>query len=459
MKTKIISIVLLTFLISIIVPNVIFAAFENVAELDYYGTKYQLFDDGTAKAIDIKSDVLNGYTQIGQYVQYNGEDYELTSISSNALDGITVKQDLHIWADNAPELENKDYETFFANINNIYIYPGAQGYTKTNGWPEEKVKVYKIDTEPQDIIVTAGDIKDTDKLETTASILAGGGSIVYNWYYCDENGKITDENPVGQEHILPIPKDLSYNNSEGTAKDYYFICAVGCEGEPLTYSRVAKVTVNPGTYKVIFLLDVNDTSKTSVKSLNSERKINLNDIPSVSDIVKLGKTFTGWLDEDGKIVDLETTAFTKNTTLYPRWETKIKLNANGRKFTNGRTEIEITFINSDTDFMLFDMLSEEDMYDLIDITDDKTNGKSMLYDYEEFLEEKTFYLQWEESEDTEENQGDLDKEETGKEESELDKDGIENPQTHDGITSSILLASISLVGIASVIYTKRRLRK
>ena len=171
------------------------------------------------------------------FMDDNGEQYTVTSIDAEALNNITEKQDLILYSTTAPKLETQDSDKFFANINAIYIplldnieYPefNAKGYIKENGWPEEKLKNYVIHTQPAATTeVTAGNITSKDTLNTAGSPVAAGGSVVYWWYNCDQEGNILDkngnkmsendiikdeENFIVNDYTLQIPKDLTYDN-------------------------------------------------------------------------------------------------------------------------------------------------------------------------------------------------------------------------------------------------------
>lgn len=414
MKIKILGVFFIICLMLILIPINVLGAEDN----DIYkngNITYQLFDDGTAKIISIEDDLLNGYIRIAD-ILYNEEFYQITTIGANALNQLTEEHELEISYNVSPKLEDGNS---FENISNIYIPIGAEGYTEENGWEEAKLKTYKITQQPQDVTVTAGDIKDTDVIEISARIsaLTAAASITYNWYFCDEEGNILEKANLESADLLgravyKIPKDLSYDNENNQARDYYLVCVVGegYEGAIAEKSRIVKITVNPGTYKVYFNegglaeWSTGAIEGSIIVSVNSERKIENSSIPSIENLMPEGKgfTFAGWSLDEQNVVDVSTITFDKNTMLFPVWQYKVSFDACGGTFANGNSILE--FIGTNFGFEIYDSIMDienptRNGFEFLGFFDEKEGGNSLEYylDKDGIYEEKTFYAQWKES--------------------------------------------------------------
>lgn len=478
MKGKIILISLFISLIAILIPNAILA-FENVAEFDFFNVKYELFDNGTAKAI-LAEDRQGQFIDFANWVEYNGKEYTVTSIGKDVFSSLVQNADLYLSYEEALKL---DLNVSFDKINNIYIKQGATGYTEEAGWPIGKVKTYKIIQQPQDIDVEAGNIKDTDILTTVAEYPVAGGSLVYNWYECDKDGNLISDIPSSSDYEFKIPKDLTYDNKNNTSKDYYFKCVVGSEGDVLATTRVAKVTVNLGVYKVIF--EAGDFASWISESINgyielpvnNERKLDATKIPTSEQLKVDGKglMFVGWRTSEGTIIDPEKTTFDKNTTLYPVWEYKIIFDANGGKFSDGN-DVLVKITNNDDDRIyeyIFEGIEEpkREGYKFLGFYDAKTEGNSIedyLYKNDGFYEEVTFYAKWKKIAE-EENENKLDNsivDNNIKVEQDNDKgnvninnnanNDIKVPQTGDSIIIYLTISIISILSLGIMFYIKRK---
>lgn len=335
------------------------------------------------------------------------------------------------------------------------------------------MKNYKITLQPQDVTVTAGDIKDTDVIEIAKSIpvlTSFGASKPCEWYFCDETGNILEEvvlDEVGgtiDRSVYKIPKDLSYDNENNQAKDYYIVGVVGekTEGVILEKSRIVKITVNPGSYKVSFqeglFAEWVSGDDSIVVSVNSERKINEADIPSIENLKPLGEgvSFVGWSIDEVNVVDLAEMKFDKNTTLFPIWQFVIKFDANGGSFSNGKNVLE--FLTSYDDFETYDSIMNienpmRDGYSFLGFYTEKTGGKSL----ESYIEGEddiidgslTFYAQWKESSSTVEaiQQPEDNNNTIANNVNNTNTTNIKNPQTSDNIFFFIGILFISLFGV------------
>lgn len=469
MKNKILSLIVILAIFCLLPITTL--GFENVDVFEDFNVKYQLFNDGTAKVIYVPKNSNSDAANISEFINYNEERYIVTSIDKDAFKDITTKQDLYIWSENAPKLEDG---ISFENINIIYVKQGAQGYVKDAGWPEEKVKTFKIELQPQDIVVKAGEITET--VSTQVSLPVGAGSFIYNWYYCDKDGNVIDDNPVGENSpIFNIPTDLSYNNENNTSKEYYFKCIIGSDYDIKEATRTVKVTVNPGIYRVNFKFSrLNDSSiPEGVALVNSERKVNLSDIPTLAKIepYKEGKEFLGWTDNGYDIIDFENKVFDKNTNLYPLWGTKITIDANGGKFADGTTSIVVTATN-------FDYIIEQNIeeptregYKIIDIQD--INGEPLLFYLESGIgitEEKTFYVIWEPMGNVGDTTTNNNQNDNSNNQNENNNENLNintnnkpqntgNPTTGDNILLFVAIALISTVGIFITTKLRRDAKK
>lgn len=398
--------ILLFFIVCItilILPNCVQAA----TGVDIDGNEYEILDENTVRLTYVKpsqytSDIDGTkYSQIALGPLIGDKNYTIVSVSENALDGIIEKQDLYVhFGTNCKnvDMETTNMDEFLKNINNVYVSTDAVEAFIETGWPEEKLQCYKITSQPQNKVVTAGNIIESDTLEISAISILGTGQ-VYSWYYCDENGNVTDENILGDNVTLQIPTDLPYDNENNTAKDYYFICIIGGNSPVALRSNIVKVTVNPGVYKISFYLNRDDENPI-VLTVNDERKIANNDLSKIPTLDKLnqykeGSTFVGWTTSGEAVISegmIETTVFDKNTDFYPLWKSKIMIDANGGKFEDGKTVFS-SYITNYGEW--YDEPSEPTRkgYEIIDITDKKIGGKS-INEYEEILEDITFYVQW-----------------------------------------------------------------
>lgn len=417
MKIKSFLIFMIMTVAILLLPNAVLAAnkIEISPEFDD-GNVYEFYDDNTIRVTKIGKGTggIDGRaTSIpGSVIGSDGETYKITSISATALDDITERQDLCIYATKAPLLETTNPEEFFKNIDAIYVplavsYTpefNATGYTEENGWPKTKVKNYVITEQPADFTeVTAGEITDKDTLSVKFEIPAAGGSLQYAWYYCDENGNILDkEMCISNAYVLQIPTDLAYDHENNKSKDYYFRCIVGDPVNIQEYSNVAKVTVKPGTYKITFNYTsfVAETQKSVTLSVNGERKINTADISKIPTEATLaqykeGASFVGWTTDYGQTIvslnELLAKTFEKNMELYPVWKTKINIDANGGKFEDGSTVFS-TYISN------FGMLDEEPTEpklegdEILGLSYDRMGEK--LYVGDMITEDTTLYVKW-----------------------------------------------------------------
>lgn len=418
MKFKILSLILILS-IFLIIPTVVLG-FEDVESYKENAITYKLFNNGTAEIIAIENDSLNDVISIYTEILYNEESYKIESIAKDAFDLISTKQSLRMNSSNAPII---DKECPFNNIENIFIGVDAKGYTKDAGWPVEKIKQYVIETQPQDIVVTPKEISDGVVIDTSASIAAGAGSIGYDWYLCDADGKILNDSSVSGYASFKIPFDLSYDNENNLPKDYYYVCVIGEEDEFPEKTRVAKVTVNPGPYKVSF--DCGELAEWSIESkdglietyTNNDRKLDQNDIPSSDFLVHNGKGvfFAGWWNVDlEKIVDPSTTTFEKNTYLSAMWKVKINFDANGGVYDES-TVFSTNLLTDVSNYAFEDEVMEpkREGYKFLGFFTEKEDGQpyEFVMDSLSFNEETTFYAQWEELENiiddetSEKNQG------------------------------------------------------
>lgn len=419
MKSKLLSLLFILAII-LIIPSIVFG-YEDVDNYEDNKITYQLFDDGTAKILSIEDDISNNSLSINDRVWYQEEEYNVTSIGKNVFDSLSAKEELYLYFEKAPILEG---ENSFSNITNIYIWLGAEGYTKDAGWPVEKIKQYVIETQPQDIVVTPKEISDGVVIDTSASIAAGPGSIGYDWYLCDEEGNILDDLSVSNYASLKIPFDLSYDNENNLPKDYYYVCVIGEKTDFPEKTRVAKVTVNPGPYKVSF--DCGELAEWSIESkdglietyTNNDRKLDHSDIPSSDLLVhkEKGVSFAGWWNVDlEKIVDPSTTIFEKNTYLSAMWKVKINFDANGGIYDDESIVFSTNLLTDVSNYAFEDEVMEpkRDGYKFLGFFTEKEDGQpyEFVMDSLSFNEETTFYAQWEELENiiddetSEKNQG------------------------------------------------------
>lgn len=487
MKTKTFLILFFICILMVVLPNTVLAANSLGTKTDYNGTVYELFDDKTAKIISIPEGTMSMVTNTlsttidSVFMDDNGEQYTVTSIDAEALNNITEKQDLILYSTTAPKLETQDSDKFFANINAIYIplldnieYPefNAKGYIKENGWPEEKLKNYVIHTQPAATTeVTAGNITSKDTLNTAGSPVAAGGSVVYWWYNCDQEGNILDkngnkmsendiikdeENFIVNDYTLQIPKDLTYDNENNTSKDYYFRCVVGVKGNILEYSNIAKVTVKPGAYKVSFNYStyLEKVPAPVAIAVNNKRQLNKSDLKKIPSETKLskykeGQEFIGWTIDGENVIDIDeiaTTVFEKNTYFYPLWKTKVNFDANGGKFADGST-IFTTYISN------FEKFDKEIIYptlkgdEFIAYFDKKIGGN--IYEGDRVLEETTFYAHWKIYTPKEENNDKTNKDDTT-------ENKTNNPPTGDNIILYIATFIVSVLGISAIIINKKQ---
>jgi len=132
--------------------------------VEYNSTKYEIYKEANVNkakvvAMNVHDDGY-GSIYIKESVEANGEIYNVTSISKDALFQITAPRDpairLQISGNTAPELETTNGNEFFKYIERICIYPDATGYD-TSKWPQDKLNAYEIRTEPHDITIQAGD--------------------------------------------------------------------------------------------------------------------------------------------------------------------------------------------------------------------------------------------------------------------------------------------------------------
>lgn len=418
MKSKLLSLLFILAII-LIIPSIVFG-YEDVDNYEDNKIIYQLFDDGTAKILSIEDDISNNYLSINDRVWYQEEEYNVTSIGKNVFDSLSAKEELYLYFEKAPILEG---ENTFSNITNIYIWLEAEGYTKDAGWPVEKIKQYIIETQPQDVVVTPKEISDGVVIDTSASIAAGPGSIGYDWYLCDADGKILNNDRVGNYASFKIPFDLSYDNENNLPKDYYYVCVIGEKTDFPEKTKVAKVTVNPGPYKVSF--DCGELAEWSIESkdglietyTNNDRKLDQNDIPSSDFLVHNGKGvfFAGWWNVDlEKIVDPSTTTFEKNTYLSAMWKVKINFDANGGVYDES-TVFSTNLLTDVSNYAFEDEVMEpkREGYKFLGFFTEKEDGQpyEFVMDSLSFNEETTFYAQWEELENiiddetSEKNQG------------------------------------------------------
>jgi len=466
MKNKILGIILIITVIMLL-PIIVFG-YENKDNVKLNDITYQLFEDGTAKIKKVEDNDL-GEIIIYDEIHYNNEDYKITEISSNTFDGLTKEHELQMFFDESPKLE---VGAAFQKISAIYIPLNSKEYTQENGWPVEKLKNYKITKQPQDITVTAGEIKETDALETVAHVpaLTAGTSIIYNWYECDKDGNITNNNEVSSYHTLKIPTDLSYNNNSNTPKKYYYVGVIGSQNEILEKTRVVEVTVNPGIYKVYFNggafaeWETGETNNSIIIPVNNRRKIENSNIPSTNNLKPFGKgfTFVGWSLDEENVINPTTITYEKNTTLYPVWKYKVSFDANGGKFSTESEALEFTTSPYDFDFYddIMNMKNPtREGYEFLGFFDKLEDGKSLDYYLNEdgIYEQMTFYARWKEVSN---NQGGTagegiqaptrtgagsageiyNSQETGKTTS-------NNPQTGDNIILFIIILVVSITGI------------
>lgn len=442
MKFKMFISVLIIVLISIIAPSSVLA-YENVSDFEYSNNHYELFDDGTAKLI-LADYWSQDVVSVNPFVEYNGEQYSVTSLGANALDNITGSVELELFMlDTPPSLDTDNPAEFFKNISVIYVPLGSKEYLTADKWPAEKLKTYQITQQPQDIIVTAGNITETDFLETVATIRADGGSLGYNWYECDKDGNIVSNESIYFGHEMKVPTDLSYDNENNTTKEYYYICAVGWEDDIIEYSRVVKVKVNPGAYKIKFHYDASPDGNTITFSVDNTRKLSSEDvakIPTVDKLIKEGKEFVGWTIDKENIINPESLVYDKNVDIYPVWRTKLIFNANGGKFEDKEiVELYITNVNPNFDEL---SLPVRDGYMFVDFYD-KNEGGNIINIYDIFLEDTTIYVGWKELSSSSEGM------ESPKEEIN------ENPNTSDNI---IITAVAMVLSVAGVIVCRYKLR-
>jgi len=401
----------------LLLPNTVLAAnkLDIIPEFNDENI-YEFYDDNTVRVTKIGkgNNAISGIASSipGGINGSDGEEYKITSISANALDDITEKQDLYVHATKAPKLETTNPEEFFKNINAIYIplevayIPelNATGYTEENGWPTEKIKNYIITEQPKALTeVTAGTITSEDILSVRFTIPAAGGSLQYAWYDCDKDGNILDkENCISNEPDLQIPTDLTYDHENSASKDYYFRCIVGDTVNIQEYSDVAKVTVKPGTYKISFNYSssAEEATENVVLSVNDKRKLNTSDISKIPTEVTLAKykegaSFVGWTADYGETIFdinyISTMTFDKNMELYPVWKTKINIDTNGGKFEDGSTVFS-TYISN---FGIFDKEPTEPKLngdEIIGLSYDRMGEK--LYEGDILTEETTLYVKW-----------------------------------------------------------------
>jgi len=176
MKIKSLLILIIMCVAILLLPSTVLAAnkIDISPEFDD-GNVYEFYDDNTARVTKIgkgNAGISGIASSISSSVRgTDGKDYQVTSISANALDDITEKQDLYLHPIVAPTLEATDKAEFFKNINVIYVplavsYTpefNATGYTEENGWPKAKIKNYVITEQPAALTeVTAGDITSND---------------------------------------------------------------------------------------------------------------------------------------------------------------------------------------------------------------------------------------------------------------------------------------------------------
>lgn len=481
MKNKIFGISLII-LVLMLIP-IIVLGYENKENIQGNIT-YQLFEDGTGKLVKVEDDSLNDQIILFEQIIDNAENYKITDIEATAFNNLTKEYELYMLFDESPNLKSG---ISFDKIKTIYIPLNSKGYTQENGWPVEKLKNYKITKQPQDITVTAGEIKETEILETVAEIpaLTSGASIMYNWYECDKDGNIINNNEVSSYHTLKIPTDLSYDNKNNGAKKYYYVCCIGWGNEIIEKTRVVEVTVNPGTYKIYFNeggfaeWETGATQNSIIVPVNNNRKIEKSDIPSTINLKPVGKgfTFAGWSLDEENVIDPTTIVYEKNTTFYPVWKYKVNFNANGGKFSNEKEILEFT--TSPYDLEIYDNIENlkptREGYEFLGFFDKLEGGTSLDYYLAEdgIYEEMTFYAQWgkvssnqggtaegEIQEPTGTGSGDENNEnnsqETDKIEN-LNKTTNDNPKTGDNIMLYVLILSISTLGI--IITTKIRKAK
>ena len=480
MKIKSLLLFFLVCLITLLIPNCV----QATTGVDGYGNEYEILDDSTVKLTYVKPNQqtcsIDGkkYSSIVLGPEIDGKNYTLISISANALDGITDTQDLYVSYCEEVTLETTNPSDFFKNIDYIYIQTGTHEDYIAAGWPEEKLKHYKIKEQPQDITVTAGDMKDTDTLKISVEAPLGVYNI-YSWYYCDKNGNITDEESIGNNATFSIPEDLSYDNDNNASKDYYFTCVIGENYPNPEYSRVVKVTVNPGVYKVSFHLNRNDENPV-ILTVNDERKLESSDLSKIPTLDKLneykeGTTFLGWTTDGIKIIkqeDLETTVFDKNTNLYPVWQTKITIDANGGKFADGSTKFVYTLTNwGEVSNLPSEPIREG--YEVVNITDQKDGGTPPTGNIEELLKKGdiTLYVQWkstsegseggvangtesEKNEQEADKESNKDKQESDKGSSKGDKD--DTPKTGESVMPYEVIFTLSSVGLATIFVTSKK---
>lgn len=429
--------------------------YENISEYKNNNITYQLFSDGTAKIVSIEEDLLNPNIYFFDCILYNNEEYKINSIEKSALNQITQKQQIYMFFDVAPKLESGNS---FDNITSIYIPLGAQGYTKEAGWPTEKLKNYKINIQPQDIVVTAGEIKNTDMLHASAELAVSAGSINYRWYSCDKDGNILDDTPISYYADFQVPSDLVYDNQNNKSKDYYFVCVIGMDGEILEKTRVTKVTVNPGKYTVTFNTawapgDSTDSIKVNV---DEQRKLTNNNIPTLEDLKlnQKGFEFIGWsIDINEKnIIDPLKFIFDKNTTIYPIWQIKIDFAANGGNFSNGSDLFSITTTNYD--FEIYNLLQniqepKKEGYKFLGFYDEQSGGKSLEYYMAEdgISTPITFYAQWQNLSSEDNNINNVNKNDVNSD--------MNNPPTGDNTVVAISLMLISGITILATIKLKK----
>ena len=403
MKFKFLS---LMFILSIflIIPTVVLG-YEDVDNYEENKITYQLFSDGSAKILAIEDDVLSNSLSVLNKIWYKEEEYQVTSIEKNVFDSILTEKELCLYFENAPILEG---ENSFDNITNIYVWPDAQGYTKEAGWPIEKIKQYVVELQPQDVVVTPEQISDEVFIETRAGIVVGAGTLVYSWYSCDADGKILDDSSVSSYANFKIPFDLSYDNENNLPKDYYYVCVIGEKTDFPEKTKVAKVTVNPGPYKVSF--DCGELAQWSIDSkdglietfTNNDRKLETSDIPSSDLLVNNGKgvSFAGWwsIDKD-KIVEPSTEKFENNTILSAMWKFKVNFDANGGKFADESTIFSLNYITDNYNTVFEDDIIEpvREGYKFLGYFTEKENGEpyEFILDSMVLNEETTFYAQWE----------------------------------------------------------------
>lgn len=432
---------------------------------------FELYSDNTAKLTDIDIDSISHSTfvDIPGVFEKDGVDYSITTIGANAFNNIGNK-DLYVAPYESPVIENG---ISFSNVNNIYLSSQADAESFINaGWPQEKLKIYKITKQPQDKVVTAGNITDTDTLEIIVDNPRGTGNS-YSWYYCDKDGNITDNFPIADtddmEAIeengvygvrIKIPTDLSYDNDNNSSKNYYFICVVGEHTDIPEKSRVVKVTVNPGDYKVSFHLNTDSNVNPVVLTVNDDRKIPSSDLSKIPNLAQLeqyreGSTFVGWTTNGEDAISenmLATTVFDKNTEFYPLWKTKITFDANGGKFEDGSTVFStyITNYGEQYDDLL---IPTREGYEIADITDKKEGGKSVK-EYEEYItEDITFYIQWKLVNGNKNNIDD------NEEDNLINNTGIKNPRTGDNIMIYTIICVISCLGMTTMFIILKKNKK